>query len=84
MHFPLPCPTQVLAVIKEASADITAPIVMFTYYNPIMARGLDKFCRQAKEAGASGRRRRRGAHRAASIGACAHISSCMHACMVCC
>ncbi|PSC72435.1 tryptophan synthase alpha chain [Micractinium conductrix] len=45
---------KVLAVVKKASATIKAPIVMFTYYNPIMARGLDKFCRQAKEAGASG------------------------------
>lgn len=45
---------RVLDVVKEASQSITAPIVMFTYYNPIMARGLDKFCRQAKEAGAAG------------------------------
>lgn len=45
---------KVLAVVREASATIKAPLVMFTYYNPIMARGLDKFCQQAKEAGASG------------------------------
>ncbi|EFN57960.1 hypothetical protein CHLNCDRAFT_48138 [Chlorella variabilis] len=45
---------KVLDVVRQASATIRAPIVMFTYYNPIMARGLDKFCRQAKEAGASG------------------------------
>lgn len=45
---------RVLGVVREASASIKAPIVMFTYYNPIMARGLEKFCRQAKEAGASG------------------------------
>jgi hypothetical protein len=44
----------VLAVVREASAAVRAPIVMFTYYNPIMARGLDRFCTQAKEAGASG------------------------------
>lgn len=49
-----PFPPQVLAVVREASAAIKAPLVLFTYYNPIMARGLDKFCRQAKEAGASG------------------------------
>lgn len=41
-------------MVQEASAAIKAPLVMFTYFNPIMARGLDKFCRQAKEAGASG------------------------------
>lgn len=45
---------QVLRVVREATASIDAPIVLFTYYNPIMARGLDKFCRQAKEAGAAG------------------------------
>ena len=44
-----------LGVVREATqSGVKAPIVMFTYYNPIMARGLDKFCRQIKEAGASG------------------------------
>ena len=27
---------------------------MFTYYNPIMRRGMDKFMQQIKAAGASG------------------------------
>jgi hypothetical protein len=45
---------QVLDVVREATASISAPIVLFTYYNPIMARGLDKFCQQAKDAGAAG------------------------------
>lgn len=45
---------RVLDVVREATKTIKAPIVMFTYFNPIMARGLDKFCRQAKEAGAAG------------------------------
>ena len=45
----------VLGVVRAAtSSGVRAPIVMFTYYNPIMARGLDTFCRQIKEAGASG------------------------------
>ena len=44
-----------LGVVREATqSGVKAPIVMFPYYNPIMARGLDKFCRQIKEAGASG------------------------------
>lgn len=47
---------QVLEVVAEASPQIRAPIVMFTYFNPIMARGLDKFCALAKAAGASGGR----------------------------
>ena len=33
-----------------------APIIMFTYYNPIMRRGLETFCAQIKEAGAAGMR----------------------------
>lgn len=45
---------RVLEVVRQVTPTITAPIVMFTYYNPIMARGLDKFCKQVREAGASG------------------------------
>ena len=45
---------RVLNVVREASATIASPIVLFTYFNPIMARGLDKFCQQASAAGASG------------------------------
>ena len=44
----------VLATIAEVSPSIQAPLLIFTYYNPIMARGLDKFCRQARDAGVSG------------------------------
>lgn len=45
---------KVIDVIRQVTPEITAPIVMFTYFNPIMARGLDRFCQQIKEAGASG------------------------------
>ena len=45
-------------MVREAAPTITAPIVLFTYYNPIMARGLTKFCQQIKAAGASGAPRR--------------------------
>ena len=44
----------VIGVVREVSPTITAPIVMFTYFNPIMARGLDTFCSQIAAAGASG------------------------------
>lgn len=44
----------VIKVVAEASPHMTAPIVLFTYFNPIMARGLDKFCTQVKAAGAAG------------------------------
>lgn len=45
---------RVLAMLKGVSSELTAPVVMFTYYNPIMARGPDQFCEQARSAGASG------------------------------
>ena len=38
----------------QVAPGLRAPLLMFTYYNPIMARGADAFCRQAKEAGVSG------------------------------
>lgn len=45
---------QVLAVVERVSPRIRAQLVMFTYYNPIMRRGAERFCQQAKAAGASG------------------------------
>lgn len=40
--------------VREVAPRIKAPILVFQYLNPIMARGLEKYCRQAGEAGASG------------------------------
>lgn len=45
---------KVLAVITKVSPTVKAPLVLFTYYNPIMRRGLDQFCKDIKRAGASG------------------------------
>ena len=45
---------QVLAVVGHVSPRIRAQMIMFTYYNPIMRRGAERFCQQAKAAGASG------------------------------
>jgi tryptophan synthase alpha chain len=47
----------VLAMVAEVTPSLRAPLLMFTYYNPIMARGADVFCRQAKAAGISGEAR---------------------------
>ncbi|GMH35097.1 hypothetical protein BSKO_02965 [Bryopsis sp. KO-2023] len=44
----------VLNMVKSVTPEISAPLVLFTYYNPVMARGLDLFCEQIKEAGAAG------------------------------
>ncbi|KAK9846530.1 hypothetical protein WJX81_006056 [Elliptochloris bilobata] len=45
---------KVLAMVERMSPRISARLVMFTYYNPIMRRGAERFCQQAKAAGASG------------------------------
>eukprot|EP00951_Prasinocladus_malaysianus_P005806 scaffold40944_cov31-Prasinocladus_malaysianus.AAC.1 len=44
----------VLNMLTGLKGSISAPIVLFCYYNPIMRRGLEKFCEQARAAGASG------------------------------
>lgn len=45
---------QVLEMLKEISPSLRSPIILFTYYNPILHRGVDKFLEQIKEAGVSG------------------------------
>ncbi|CAD7697475.1 unnamed protein product [Ostreobium quekettii] len=44
----------VFDMLRALAPELQAPVIMFTYYNPILARGLDTFCRQLKDAGASG------------------------------
>ena len=51
---PLTSCMQVIEVVRKVSPKIKAPIIMFTYFNPIMRRGCEVFCRQIKEAGALG------------------------------
>jgi hypothetical protein len=54
---------KVIAMVRTVAPHIKAPLVMFTYYKPIMRKGLANFCNTIKEAGAAGvcvcRRRRR-------------------------
>ena len=45
---------QVLSMVKDVAPLISAPIILFIYYNPIKARGPEKLCQQAKAAGISG------------------------------
>lgn len=45
---------QVLNMVKEVSPHISAPIILFIYFNPITARSPQKLCQQAKAAGVSG------------------------------
>ena len=44
----------VLALVREVSPDISAPIVLFTYYNPILNRGIEKFMRDLALVGVAG------------------------------
>ncbi len=45
---------QILNMIKDVSPSLKAPIVLFTYYNPIIHRGVDQFLAQIKAVGVAG------------------------------
>ena len=47
-------PGQVVGLVARVSPRLQAPIILFQYYNPILRKGPDEYCRQAKEAGAAG------------------------------
>ena len=44
----------VLALIRSIVPDLQAPIILFTYYNPILNRGIDTFFSDIAAAGAKG------------------------------
>nr|YP_009391184.1 Tryptophan synthase alpha subunit [Dipterocladia arabiensis]ARW59328.1 Tryptophan synthase alpha subunit [Dipterocladia arabiensis] len=45
---------QVLDLLSKVTYKLAAPIVVFSYYNPILARGLDRFIMEIAFAGAKG------------------------------
>lgn len=45
---------QVLAMVTEISPKLRSPIVLFTYYNPILNRGIERFLQQLTQAGVAG------------------------------
>jgi len=45
---------KVIAMISTVSPSLKAPLVLFTYFNPILRRGMDKFCQQIATAGVRG------------------------------
>lgn len=45
---------QVLEMLKTVSPQIKAPVILFTYYNPILNRGIDTFFQDIAQAGAKG------------------------------
>lgn len=44
----------VLGVVKTVSPDLQAPIILFTYYNPILNRGIEPFLQEISTAGVQG------------------------------
>jgi tryptophan synthase alpha chain len=47
-------PGRVLALLAGLRGALTTPVVLFTYSNPLLNRGKERFCREAAEAGAAG------------------------------
>ena len=45
---------QVIALVERVSPKIKAPLVLFTYYNPIRSKGLESYMARIKKAGAAG------------------------------
>lgn len=45
---------RVLELVRDMRGDVKTPIVFLTYYNPVLAFGLEPFCRSAAEAGVDG------------------------------
>jgi tryptophan synthase alpha chain len=45
---------RVLAALSEFKSRRDTPIVLFTYLNPVLRRGLERFCGEAADAGADG------------------------------
>lgn len=44
----------VLQLVKQSAPSLRAPIILFTYYNPILNRGIEKFLKDIAEVGAKG------------------------------
>ena len=44
----------VLTLVKDVAPDLNAPIILFTYYNPILNRGIETFLQDIAAAGVKG------------------------------
>ncbi|MFN7228084.1 MAG: tryptophan synthase subunit alpha [Synechococcaceae cyanobacterium] len=47
-------PGRVLELLAGLRGQLTVPVVLFTYSNPLLNRGMEGFCREAAAAGAAG------------------------------
>jgi tryptophan synthase alpha chain len=45
---------QVLNLVQQVSPELQAPIILFTYYNPILNRGIESFLQQISDVGVRG------------------------------
>lgn len=45
---------EILALVREARAEIDTAIILFSYFNPLLQYGLEKLCADAREAGVDG------------------------------
>ena len=47
-------PGKVLEMLTSLKGELTIPVILFTYSNPLLNRGMEAFCRDAAAAGAAG------------------------------
>ena len=47
-------PGKVLEMLASLRGELTIPVILFTYSNPLLNRGMEAFCRAAATAGAAG------------------------------
>ncbi|MEB3307019.1 MAG: tryptophan synthase subunit alpha [Cyanobacteriota bacterium] len=47
-------PGRVLELLARLRGELTLPVVLFTYSNPLLSRGMENFCADAAAAGAAG------------------------------
>ena len=47
-------PGRVLEMLTSLRGALTVPVILFTYSNPLLNRGMERFCREAAAAGAAG------------------------------
>nr|UAD88788.1 tryptophan synthase alpha subunit [Gracilariopsis chorda] len=45
---------EVLYILNKTTPQVNAPIVIFTYYNPVLVRGIHQFIKEISQAGAKG------------------------------
>lgn len=45
---------EILELVKDVRREISTPIILFGYFNPLLQYGLEKLCREARDAGVDG------------------------------